>query len=84
MTATATEAVRRDICHTLRMVNPVVTVTSFDRPNLYIQVAEKTNIVNDIMSLPCVSRITTKKAVKHPVSEKFFEILSLKKYYRGG
>ena len=78
MTATATEAVRRDICHTLRMVNPVVTVTSFDRPNLYIQVAEKTNIVNDIMSLPCVSRITTKKAVKHPVSENFLKFCLLK------
>ena len=37
-TATATEAVRDDICCTLRLHDPKVLVTGFDRPNLYFQV----------------------------------------------
>ena len=31
LTATATPAVRRDICHSLKLHNPLVTCTSFDR-----------------------------------------------------
>ena len=34
MTATATPSVRNDICENLRLKNPVVTVTSFDRLGL--------------------------------------------------
>lgn len=37
-TATATEAVKDDICCTLRLHDPKVLVTGFDRPNLYFQV----------------------------------------------
>jgi Werner syndrome ATP-dependent helicase len=52
LTATATPAVRRDIIKSLRLVDPLVTVTSFDRPNLYLSVSSKTNdIVRDLMPL---------------------------------
>ena len=37
-TATATERVRRDIVRLLRLSDPAVTVTGFDRPNLYLEV----------------------------------------------
>lgn len=37
-TATATEKVRRDIIALLGLVSPSVTVTGFDRPNLYFDV----------------------------------------------
>lgn len=37
-TATATERVRRDIVGLLGLRNPAVTVTGFDRPNLYLDV----------------------------------------------
>ena len=39
-TATATERVRRDIMGLLGLRNPAVTVTGFDRPNLYFDVVK--------------------------------------------
>ncbi|WP_370610382.1 DNA helicase RecQ [Bifidobacterium longum] len=39
-TATATELVRRDIVGLLGLRNPAVTVTGFDRPNLYFDVVK--------------------------------------------
>lgn len=52
LTATATPFVRRDICQSLFLRNPLQTVTSFDRPNLYISVSLKSNsIVDDLKSL---------------------------------
>lgn len=52
LTATATPIVRRDICHSLNLKNPLQTVTSFDRPNLYVSVSAKSNsIVDDLKSL---------------------------------
>ena len=39
-TATATEQVRRDIVGLLGLRNPAVTVTGFDRPNLYFDVVK--------------------------------------------
>lgn len=41
LTATATPVVRRDILKSLYLHNPLVTVTSFDRPNLYLSVSSK-------------------------------------------
>ena len=37
-TATATEAVRKDICSALSLNNPYITITGFNRPNLYFEV----------------------------------------------
>ncbi|MBM6692344.1 DNA helicase RecQ [Bifidobacterium pullorum subsp. saeculare] len=42
-TATATERVRRDIVTLLGLRDPVVTVTGFDRPNLYFDVIRMEN-----------------------------------------
>lgn len=57
-TATATEKVRRDIVRLLRLKNPKVTVTGFDRPNLYF----------DIINMPTKRKNVwiTDYAAKHP------------------
>ncbi|MDF7665299.1 RecQ family ATP-dependent DNA helicase [Bifidobacterium sp. ESL0745] len=57
-TATATEKVRRDIVRLLRLKSPKITVTGFDRPNLYF----------DIINMPTKRKNTwiTEYAAKHP------------------
>ncbi len=37
-TATATKPVRDDICRLLRLINPEITITGFDRKNLFFEV----------------------------------------------
>ncbi|XP_077999699.1 bifunctional 3'-5' exonuclease/ATP-dependent helicase WRN-like [Glandiceps talaboti] len=49
LTATATPEVRSDIIRSLKLKDPVVSCSSFDRPNLYMEVQMKTNIQDDLM-----------------------------------
>ncbi|KAK4288530.1 hypothetical protein Pmani_038442 [Petrolisthes manimaculis] len=52
LTATATQPVLQDICSLLKLRSPVVTITSFDRPNLYLEVKPKTkDVLSDILPL---------------------------------
>ncbi|XP_076814654.1 bifunctional 3'-5' exonuclease/ATP-dependent helicase WRN-like isoform X2 [Clavelina lepadiformis] len=52
LTATATPEVRKDICSSLHLKNPVITCTSFDRVNLYVDVYKKSgDPSNDLKSL---------------------------------
>uniref|UniRef100_A0A1B6D7V2 ATP-dependent DNA helicase n=3 Tax=Clastoptera arizonana TaxID=38151 RepID=A0A1B6D7V2_9HEMI len=49
VTATATPRVRNDIIASLNLRNANITITSFDRPNLYLSVSLKgADIVNDL------------------------------------
>ncbi|XP_074084393.1 bifunctional 3'-5' exonuclease/ATP-dependent helicase WRN isoform X2 [Macrotis lagotis] len=49
LTATASSSIRTDIAHCLNLRDPQVTCTSFDRPNLYLDVGRKTgNILQDL------------------------------------
>ncbi|KAM9330557.1 bifunctional 3'-5' exonuclease/ATP-dependent helicase WRN [Gastrophryne carolinensis] len=49
LTATASPSIREDILKSLNLRNPQVTCTSFDRPNLYLEVGRKTtNISRDL------------------------------------
>ena len=41
LTATATEAVRKDIVSSLKMTNPASFLASFDRPNIFLEVVSK-------------------------------------------
>ncbi|XP_052255826.1 bifunctional 3'-5' exonuclease/ATP-dependent helicase WRN-like isoform X2 [Dreissena polymorpha] len=51
LTATATPEVRLDICKSLRMKNPIITCTGFDRPNLFLSVSLKSgDILYDLQS----------------------------------
>ncbi|XP_047405794.1 bifunctional 3'-5' exonuclease/ATP-dependent helicase WRN isoform X3 [Sciurus carolinensis] len=49
LTATASSSIREDIVRCLKLNNPQITCTSFDRPNLYLEVGQKTgNILQDL------------------------------------
>ncbi|XP_014816399.1 PREDICTED: Werner syndrome ATP-dependent helicase isoform X3 [Calidris pugnax] len=49
LTATASSSIREDIVNCLNLKNPQVTCTSFDRPNLYLEVGRQSgNILRDL------------------------------------
>ncbi|MCL2141471.1 MAG: DNA helicase RecQ, partial [Methanimicrococcus sp.] len=48
LTATATERVRRDIVHVLQLKDPVIKISSFNRPNLSYQIVEKKDTMEQI------------------------------------
>jgi ATP-dependent DNA helicase RecQ len=48
LTATATERVRRDIVHVLQLKDPIIKISSFDRPNLSYQIVEKKDTMEQI------------------------------------
>ncbi|TRY97819.1 hypothetical protein DNTS_014955, partial [Danionella cerebrum] len=49
LTATASPSIREDIIKSLHLRNPMVTCTSFDRPNLYLDVSRKSgDIIQDL------------------------------------
>ena len=50
LTATATERVRRDIVHVLRLQDPVIKISSFNRPNLSYQIVEKKDVMDQLDS----------------------------------
>ncbi|KAI5614227.1 Werner syndrome ATP-dependent helicase [Silurus asotus] len=51
LTATASPSIRDDIVKSLQLQNPLVTCTSFDRPNLYLDVNRKSGeIIQDLKS----------------------------------
>ncbi|KAM9455992.1 bifunctional 3'-5' exonuclease/ATP-dependent helicase WRN isoform 2-T2 [Clarias gariepinus] len=51
LTATASPSIRDDIVKSLHLVNPLVTCTSFDRPNLYLDVNRKSgDVIQDLKS----------------------------------
>ncbi|KAK3085971.1 hypothetical protein FSP39_011454 [Pinctada imbricata] len=60
LTATATQEVRYDICRSLKLTNPIITCTGFDRPNLFLSVCPKSGCPSrDLQSL------MTKKGYKY-------------------
>ncbi|XP_037687240.1 Werner syndrome ATP-dependent helicase isoform X2 [Choloepus didactylus] len=49
VTATASSSIQEDIVRCLKLKNPQITCTGFDRPNLYLEVGRKTgNILQDL------------------------------------
>ncbi len=51
LTATATPRVREDICRSLNIDNKNEYVGSFDRPNLFLEVAPKTDAIDQVLTL---------------------------------
>ncbi|KAK2871546.1 hypothetical protein Q8A67_024073 [Cirrhinus molitorella] len=49
LTATASPSIREDIVKSLHLINPLITCTSFDRPNLYLDVNRKSgDVIQDL------------------------------------
>ncbi|NWT02306.1 WRN helicase, partial [Mionectes macconnelli] len=84
LTATASPSIREDIVKCLNLRNPQVTCTSFDRPNLYLEVGQQSgNICRDLKQFltrkgsssvyefegPTIIYCPTRKATEQVVSE---------------
>lgn len=97
LTATATPRVRQDICSSLNLRLPVVTITSFDRPNLYFEVKrKKKDVALDILPLmikdqngkyspegPTIVYCPTKKATKEVAEELRGSGVNCRMYHSG-
>jgi ATP-dependent DNA helicase RecQ len=51
LTATATQRVRKDIVEHLRLKDPAVFISSFNRPNLYYDIRPKDNAFEELVNL---------------------------------
>ena len=77
LTATSTSRVRKDIISTLQLKNPLIVNTTFDRPNLYIEINVKSeNPLTDLLPIvkkhePTIIYCQTRKK-----TEKLTELLS--------
>ncbi|XP_027762287.1 Werner syndrome ATP-dependent helicase [Empidonax traillii] len=84
LTATASPSIREDIVKCLKLSNPQVTCTSFDRPNLYLEVGQQSgDICRDLKQFltrkgsssvyefegPTIIYCPTRKATEQVVSE---------------
>lgn len=91
LTATASPSIRDDIAKSLHLANPLVTCTSFDRPNLYLDVNRKSgDIIQDLKSLLVKKRgCAIALFVNHLVHADFLERTAdnisclWKSYFRG-
>ncbi|NWX91693.1 WRN helicase, partial [Nothoprocta pentlandii] len=83
LTATASPSIREDIVRCLNLKNPQITCTSFDRPNLYLEVGQQSgNILRDLKQFlirkescryefegPTIIYCPSRKATEQVVSE---------------
>lgn len=68
LTATATEAVRKDIMKNLGMKKPKVFISSFNRPNIFLSVKQKSNSLD--MVCDCLDRHTGESGIIYCLSRK--------------
>ncbi|XP_044743644.1 Werner syndrome ATP-dependent helicase-like isoform X2 [Chrysoperla carnea] len=77
VTATATEQVQKDICHALKMRNPKLRCTGFDRPNLYFEILSKSH--RDVAELlrPYLEECGNGSTIIYTLTKKEAESVSL-------
>ena len=74
-TATASEAVRKDICSQLGLENPSVLVGDFDRPNLVYRMLRSNNRLGQVMEV--VERHKGESGIVYCISRKEVEKVAL-------
>lgn len=75
LTATATKQVQRDIIGNLRLENPAVLVSSFDRANIYLNVVQKQNGLSQIVD--CIRRHWGESGIIYCFSRKQVDTLTV-------
>lgn len=68
LTATATKQVREDILKNLKMKNPAVFISSFDRPNIYLEVQPKKNALDQVIA--CIKKYSGESGIIYCNSRK--------------
>lgn len=80
-TATATKTVSEDIKKHLGLINPLVTITGFDRPNLYFDVLRPDDKMKKLISL--LAERSTKSGIVYCSTRKDVERVEEALRYRG-
>lgn len=75
LTATATMQVRTDIVANLKMQKPSVFVSSFNRPNIYIEVQPKRNALDQILT--CIRKHSGESGIIYCYSRKQVDELTV-------
>jgi ATP-dependent DNA helicase RecQ len=81
LTATATTRVRKDIITSLRMRNPAVFIASFDRPNLFLEVKEKSRAFKQLTAF--LNKFPDQSGIVYCASRKETERVAAKLAERG-
>lgn len=81
LTATATNRVQKDIITNLHMRNPAVFLASFDRPNLFLEVKEKTNAFKQLTEF--IDRFKDQSGIVYCASRKETDRVAAKLSERG-
>ena len=68
LTATATKQVQQDILKNLKMKNPSVFISSFDRPNIFLEVQPKKNPLDQ--TIACIRRYVGESGIIYCNSRK--------------
>ncbi|MBP3772168.1 MAG: RecQ family ATP-dependent DNA helicase [Treponema sp.] len=77
LTATATRSVREDIIKNLKLKNPAVLVSSFDRPNIFLDVRQKSrNALDQVVE--CIRRHWDESGIIYCFSKKQVDELTEK------
>lgn len=74
LTATATKQVREDIIRNLALKNPAVLVSSFDRPNIYLEVKPKRDSVSQVVD--CIRKHWGESGIIYCFSKKSVDELT--------
>ncbi len=74
LTATATEQVRQDITQNLALKNPEIFISSFNRPNIYLDVQQKTDGLSQVVE--CIRRHNDESGIIYCFSRRQVDTLT--------
>ena len=74
LTATATEHVRKDIVQNLKLKNPAIYISSFNRSNIYLEVQPKRNATDQVIN--CIKKHAGDSGIIYCYSRKHVDELA--------